>query len=233
MAQPAADIDPPPPFTGEIEFGFIAHSGNTNSQALNSRLAAEYISGRHRSKAEWRFFNIYKDGDEDTRTFTYNAQSDYKLGPKTYLYGNFQGVDTKYSAYFADYTVSGGVGYQFSNTELFLLEFEIGPGYRYQKPNTEEIDDDDLIFPEVVEEAIVRSRIHSEWQVIDSLRLDAGVTAVSGHSNTRIDSAVSVSNAITDNIALKIAYSQSHHDRVPEGLENADSLFSVNVLFDF
>ncbi|NLS13470.1 DUF481 domain-containing protein [Vibrio sp. SM6] len=222
-----------PPVHGEAEFGYIAHSGNTESKALNTRLAGEYTIGRHRSSAEWRYFHLYKDGEEDSRTFTYAAQTDFKLGPKAYLYGNFQGVDSKYSAYFKDYTVSSGLGYQITNTETFLLEFEVGPGFRYQKPNTEEIDDDDLVFPEDVKEGIVRTHITSAWQVVDNLRLAADVTAVSGRSNMRIDSSISINNEITERIALKIAHSQAYHDRVPEGLYNSDSLFSVNVLFDF
>ncbi|MCV5225253.1 DUF481 domain-containing protein, partial [Escherichia coli] len=77
-------------------------------------------------------------------------------GPKTYLYGSFKGVDSRYSAYFKDYTLSGGLGYQFSYTENFILEAEIGPGFRYPEPNLDEIDDDDIVFPNIVREGIFR-----------------------------------------------------------------------------
>lgn len=124
--QPEQNIDVPNPLQTEVEFGYQAHTGNTDSRSLNARLSAEYTSGRHRSNGEWKYYNLYKDGEEDKRSSTYSVQSDYKLGPKTYLYGSFKGVDSRYSAYFKDYTLSGGLGYQFSYTENFILEAEIG-----------------------------------------------------------------------------------------------------------
>ncbi|GAL13808.1 membrane protein [Vibrio astriarenae] len=170
----------PSPWSSEVEFGYQAHSGNSDTQSLNSRLDVEYISGRHRTYGEWKYYLLYKDGDEDKRQSTYSLQSDYKLGPKTYLYGSFRGVDSKYSAYFKDYTLSGGLGYQFYNTDQLILELEVGPGYRYQEPNLDEIDDDDIIFPDLVEEAIFRSNLNTQWSPLDTVTFAAEITLVSG-----------------------------------------------------
>ncbi|KJY82005.1 membrane protein [Vibrio galatheae] len=227
------DIDVSSPWDSEIEFGYQSHTGNSDSRSLNSRLSAEYVKGRHRTNGEWKYYLLYKEGEEDKRQSTYTAQSDYKLGPKTYLYGSFKGVDSRYSAYFKDYTLSGGLGYQFSNTDTFVLEFEFGPGFRYQEPNLDEIDDDDIIFPETVQEGIFRGNLNSTWQALPSLSISADITVVSGYSNTRTDTDLSVTNNITEDIALKLAYSRQYHDKVPEGLFKADSMFSVNLLFAF
>ncbi|AXY00160.1 DUF481 domain-containing protein [Vibrio alfacsensis] len=227
------EIDVPSPLKTEVEFGYQAHTGNTDSRSLNSRLSAEYTAGRHRSMGEWKYYNLYKDGEEDKRSSTYTVQSDYKLGPKTYLYGSFKGVDSRYTAYFKDYTLSGGLGYQFAYTEQFTLEVEIGPGFRYQEPNLDEIDDDDIIFPDIVQEGIFRGNINSTWQALDNLSLGVDVTVVSGKSNTRFDSDLNVINKITEDIALKLTHSRQYHDKVPNNLEKADSVFSVNLLFVF
>lgn len=182
---------------------------------------------------EWKYYNLYKDGEEDKRSSTYTVQSDYKLGPKTYLYGSFKGVDSRYTAYFKDYTLSGGLGYQFAYTEQFTLEVEVGPGFRYQEPNLDEIDDDDIIFPDIVQEGIFRGNVNSTWQALDNLSLGVDVTVVSGRSNTRFDSDLNVINKITEDIALKLTHSRQYHDKVPNNLEKADSVFSVNLLFVF
>ena len=231
--QGSTDIDVPSPWNTEVEFGYQSHTGNSDSRSMNARLGADYISGRHRSSGEWKYYLLYKDGEEDKRQSTYTVQSDYKLGAKTYLYGSFKGVDSLYSAYFRDFTLSGGLGYQFSNTEHWVLEMELGPGFRYQEPNLDEIDDDDIIFPEIVEEAIFRGKVTTRWQALDNLSIDASMTLVSGKSNTRTDSDISVTNNITEDIALKLSHSRQFHDKVPDGLEKADSIFSVNLLFVF
>ncbi|NPD09683.1 DUF481 domain-containing protein [Vibrio ostreicida] len=227
------DIEIPSPWSTEIEFGYQAHTGNSDSRSLNSRLSAEYLSGRYRTSGEWKYYLLYKDGAEDKRQSTYTAQSDYKLGPKTYLYSSFKGVDSRYSAYFKDYTFSGGLGYQFSNTKELLLEVELGPGYRYQEPNTDEIGDSDIVFEDTVKEAIFRGNVNTTWQALETLSLSAGVTLVAGGSNIRTDTETSLTNNITEDIALKLSYTRQYHDKVPEGLNKSDSIFAINLLFLF
>ncbi|CAM3110317.1 DUF481 domain-containing protein [Vibrio mytili] len=231
--QPEQNIDTPNPLSTEVEFGYQAHTGNTDSRSLNARLSAEYTSGRHRSYGEWKYYNLYKDGEEDKRSSTYSMQSDYKLGPKTYLYGSFKGVDSRYSAYYKDYTLSGGLGYQFAYTQNFTLEVEVGPGFRYQEPNLDEIDDDDIIFPDIVREGIFRSNVSASWQALDNLSFTTNITMITGKSNLNVDSEISAINEITEDIALKLTHSRQYHDKVPEGLSKADSIFSVNLLFAF
>lgn len=65
---------------------------------------------------------------------------------------------------------------------------------------------------------------------MDNLSFAADITLVTGRSNTRTDSELSVTNDITEDIALKLAHSRQYHDKVPEGLSKADSVFSVNLL---
>lgn len=180
-----------------------------------------------------KYYLSKEDGETDKDQLSLNLQSDYKISPDYYLYANFKGLETEYSAYFKDYTFSGGLGYQVSNTEKLLLELEFGPGYRYQNPNLDEIDDDDLIFPETVAEAILRGNVNVSWQMLDNLSFASEVTITTGRSNTRIDSEVSLTNNITEEIALKIAQSQQYLDRVPPGLSKTDSVFSINLLFTF
>lgn len=231
--QSQMDVEQFSPWSSEVELGYQSHTGNSDSRSLNSRLHAEYLSGRYRTNGEWKYYLLYKDGEEDKRQSTYSAQSDFKLSPKTYLYGSFKGIDSRYSAYFKDYTLSAGMGYQIANSEQLTLEVEFGPGFRYQKPNLDEIDDDDIIFPETVQEGIFRGHLNSTWHILDNLSLAADVTLVSGESNTRTDTELSVSNNITEDIALKLSHSRQYHDKVPEGLSKADSVFSVNLLFVF
>ncbi|WP_390237351.1 DUF481 domain-containing protein [Vibrio sp. F74] len=221
------------PLKSEIEFGYQSHTGNTDSQALNSRVDAEYTSGRHRHSGEFKLHKLDKNGEEDKFQLTYEAQSDYKLGIGIYLYGGFKGIDSRHSAYYKDYTLSGGLGYQVVNSKDLLVEVEIGPGYRYQEPNLDELDDDDIIFPNIVQEPIFRGQFSSNWQIIDSFSLSAKVTLTTGESNSKVDTELSAINNITDDIALKIVHEKQSHSKVPNGLSDTESSLSVNLLFIF
>ncbi len=223
----------PSPFTSELEFGYQSHSGNSDSQSLNARVSSEYVTGRYRFNGEWKYYLLYKDGTEDKRQSSYDLQADYKLSQRTYFYNSFTGYDSRYSAYYKDYTFSSGIGYQLTNTERLGIELEAGPGFRSQDPNLDEIDDDDIIFPETVNELIFRGNASVSWKVVESLSLSGNFTVVGGNSNTRFDSEISVVNTITDDIALKLVHSRQYHNRVPDGLSNSDSVFSANLLFLF
>jgi len=219
--------------TSEIEFGYQSHTGNTDSQALNTRFDSQYTSGRHRHSGEFKLYKLDKNGTEDKFQVVYEAQSDYKLGPKIYLYGGFKGIDSRHSAYFKDYTLSGGMGYQVENSQDLLIEIEIGPGYRYQKPNLDELDDDDIIFPEIVQEPILRGQINTHCQLLDNFSLSAKMTLTSGKSNATLNTELSAINNITNDIALKIVHERQYHNKVPNGLSGTETSLSINLLFLF
>ena len=56
--------------------------------------------------------------------------------------------------------------------------------------------DDDIIFPETVQEGIFRGNLNTSWQVLDNLNLAVDMTLVSGRSNMRTDTDISITNNI-------------------------------------
>ena len=220
-------------FNTEVEFGYDATSGNENEQAIESGLSAEYTEGRNRFSGSISLLLEYEDNIKEAQQYDYNLQNDYRLSQRFYIYGNYDGAETLYSSYFSDHTLSSGLGYLISDTENFSLEFEIGPGFRYQVPNQDEIDDDDLIFPDVVNEGILRTDLSFSWDPISALTLESSFTSVSGASNTRIDSSFDVAHNLTEVVAIKYSYENQYHTKVPEGLNKTDDSFSINLLFSF
>ncbi|WPC74409.1 DUF481 domain-containing protein [Vibrio porteresiae] len=232
-ATESKDIKVPSPWEGQVELGYQAHSGNTNTEALNTLLQASYTEGRHRTTGQWKLYKLVRETYKDKRKSDYSLQSDYKLGPKHYLYSSFKGTDSNYTAYFKDYTFSAGLGYQLMHTEKVTWEFELGPGYRYQEPNVDEIDSNDVVFDETIQEPIIRFNVRNEWVIRKNLNFYADVTVVTGDSNTTYTSDVGLTNNITDNIALKLSHNLQYYDKVPDGLVKHDGIFTVSVLVSF
>ncbi len=229
----AADIKIPSPWAGKVELGYLEHSGNTSRATVNSKIAGSYTSGRHRTQASWKYYHLRRQVYSNKRQSTYTLQSDYKLGPKMYIYTGFKGVDSSYSAYYKDHTLSFGLGTQVTNTDRLLLELEAGPGYRYQKPNIDEIDDSDVVFPVIVKEPIFRGNVRTEWNILPNLQLYTDITLISGSSNTNITADFGLTNKMTDNVAFKISQSEEYYNKVPEGLKKHDGLFTVSVLVSY
>ncbi|MDC0612368.1 DUF481 domain-containing protein [Vibrio sp.] len=227
------DLEVPSPWKVQVEFGFRKLTGNTESESINTALHGEYTRGRYRTNADYEFYRLEKYGVETKRRSTYGLQNDIKFGPKVYFYTSYKGLDTEYTAYYKDHTVSAGLGYQFIFTDKFTLEGELGPGYRYQKPNLDEIGSRDIVFDAKVEEPIVRGSIKSHWKILDNLSFDGDVTTISGNSNTLVTTDLGVTTNVTEGIAIKVNYNRQYHSRVPTGLSKKDSITEFNIMFSF
>jgi putative salt-induced outer membrane protein len=222
------------PWKTEIELGYQQHSGNTDSQSVSSRLLAEYTEGRHRTTGSLKFYRLEKDGEEAKRRFIYALQSDYKIKPKIYLYTNFKGMDTHYSAYYKDYTLSSGLGYIFSHSEKLSIEAELGPGYRYQEPNLDQIGDTDVVFPEIIQEAIIRQGLTLSWKILKNVTFESNITDVIGNTSSVITEDSGIILDVTHDIALKLDHSLIYHAKVPNNnLSKSDSVSSLNLIFLF
>ncbi|PSW10501.1 DUF481 domain-containing protein [Photobacterium sanctipauli] len=221
----------PPPWTSEIEFGYHALGGNSDSETLNSRVGFTYVKNQYRQTAEAKYLLAEKDGEEDKRKGQIELQSDMKINERTYVLGNANYVDDRYGPYFTDFTLSTGLGYQLIRRETFQMEVEAGPGYRHQEPNIDEIDDDDIIIPETVDELIIRGSAKFIWKPSKNVEVNARATGIGGNSNSTLETELNVTTAINDHVALKFSNSQKVNSWVPDGLKKRDSTMSVSVLF--
>lgn len=221
------------PWDAEIEFGFQRLTGNSDSMAINARLGMDYTDGPYRHISDARFLLIEKDGQEDKRKSELESQANYKFDPKRYILANINYVDDKHGPYFKDLTFSVGIGYQAIWREDLSLLFELGPGYRIQLPNLDELDDKDLIFPHDVREFIFRAQGSIDWQLTDDVFIEGRLTIVSGKSDSRIESRLALINNILDKLALKLSTSQRYLTHVPPGLKNRDSVFTITALYQF
>ncbi|EOD79124.1 membrane protein [Grimontia indica] len=228
-----ASASVPEPWQSEVELGFQALSGNSDSMTINSRLGVNYTEGPYRHTSEAKFLLVEKDGEEDKRKSEFESQANYKFDPKRYVWGNISFLDDKYGPYYEDLTVAAGLGYQAIWQEDLSLLLEIGPGYRYQTPNLDELDDDDLILPYDVEEAILRGQAELSWQMTKTALFEGRITAISGPSNTSFEARASVSTSLIDDLAIKLSTTQKYISEVPPGLKNLDSIFTVNMLYKF
>lgn len=221
------------PWQSEVEFGFQRLTGNSDSMALNARLGLDYTKGPYRHVSEARFLLIEKDGEEDKRKSEIESQANYKLSQKYYALGNVSYSDDRYGPYFQDLTLSAGGGYQAIWQENLSLLLELGPGYRIQIPNLDEIDNKDVILPHNVREFIFRGQGVLEWQLKDGFFFEGRLTIISGVSNTSFETRLALITNIIDQLAVNLSTTQKYINDVPPGLKNRDSLFSVTIIYRF
>ncbi len=221
----------PSPLTSSIGLGYQSLSGNSDSQTLNGNIAVTYTKGRYQTNGDAKFIMAKKDGQEDKRKMSMSLKSKRMIRDGYYFYGNGSYVDDRYRPYYADSLVSTGIGYRLFSYETFQTLVDIGPGFRHQDPNLDEIKSDSIVKQEVVNEVVLQSTVDMQWKPLKTLTLSAKFNVVSGKSNTTLESSFNATNAITDNIALNLGYTQTYYSWVPEGMKNSDTTTTISLIY--
>ncbi|SMY18363.1 DUF481 domain-containing protein [Photobacterium aquimaris] len=221
----------PSPLTSSIGLGYQALSGNSNSQTMNGNIALTYTKGRYQTTADAKYIMAKKNGEEDKRKLSASLKAKRMIRDGYYWYGNGSYIDDRYGPYYVDSLVSTGIGYRLFSYETFQTLVDIGPGFRHQNPNLDEIKSDSIVKQEVVNEPILQSTVDMQWKPLKTLTLSAKVNMVSGKSNTTIESSLNATNDITDNIALNIGYTQTYYSWVPETMKNSDSTTTISIIY--
>ncbi|UXI01066.1 YdiY family protein [Photobacterium sp. TY1-4] len=224
---------PRSPWASELELGYQALGGNSDSESLNARVGLTYVKNQYRHTTEAKYLLAEKDGEEDKRKGQLELQSDRKINDSTYVLGNVSYIDDRYGPYFSDFTFSTGLGYQLLRLETFQMEVEAGPGYRHQEPNIDEIDDDDIIVPMTVNELILRGNTKFIWKPSKTVEVEGRITTIAGNSNSTLEAELNLTSAISEHIAIKLSNTQKLNSWVPDGLDKRDSIMTINLLFRF
>ncbi|SCZ56360.1 putative salt-induced outer membrane protein [Thiohalomonas denitrificans] len=211
-------------WSGEAEVGFMATSGNSETESFNARvvLQNELFPWRHDSRLE-----TLRSSDEDQTTaerYLFAHKTDYRFDENSYLFGTLRYEDDRFSGY--DYRVSETVGYgrRVYETPDLSLDLEAGIGGRHSLLETSDERDDELI---------VRGAGSLEWEISPFARFTEELFIESGDENTFTESISALKLKINGNLATKLSYTVRHSSDVPEDTENTDTIVAVTLVLDF
>ena len=157
---------PPPDWTGSISLGMNLSSGNTDKRniAANADVSRRSENDRIKAKGYWLYESDKTAGQWRIidRILRGSFQYDYFFTDK--LYGLVMAAaGSDYSANLdLRFTMGGGLGYQWYETERFKLSTELSPQYFSESFDDPSQDSDRIA-------ARVASRM--EWQIIEGLDL--------------------------------------------------------------
>ncbi|SFC29455.1 putative salt-induced outer membrane protein [Kushneria avicenniae] len=128
---------PPPsddsvPFSGAIELGYTALSGNTNTTTLlgKGRITWYDQAWTHTTRAEVK--NVSDQENTTAEQYLVSQRERYSLGDSpNYLFGLARYEKERFSGYNNQFTTIIGYGRQLFDNDLQALSLEAGPGYRF------------------------------------------------------------------------------------------------------
>lgn len=209
---------------GEGDLGYNSVAGNSESEAMAVKLLISYVQNDWTHKAELSANTASTDDKTSAETYTFNFNSRYEINDDVYGFGNYRYQDDRFSAFEYQTSLTGGVGYHIVKTEETIFDAEVGAGLRSsERRGTEEKTD----------EAVAIAKLTFKQQLTDNTKLESYLLTESGEENTYVEAELALKVAMSEQLALKLAYLAKHNTDVNPGIEKTDRYTTVSLNYNF
>ncbi len=217
-------------WSGEGELGYVAARGNTDTETISANLKGSY------ERDAWHHqlgVSTLQSTAEDVLTgeqvqtadrIQFSGQSNYAMSERSYALATFRYEEDDFSGYENQGVVSVGYGYHFIATETQRLDAEIGVGARRST-----IADTG----EEINETVLRFNGAYDWQITGNSKWTNNLLIESGEENTWSEFVTGLKVDMNQSLALKVSWTIRQNSTVPPGLENTDTITTINLVMGF
>lgn len=205
------------------ELGYVATSGNTETETVNAKAMLSTDRENWRHKGEITALQSSDAIITTAKKRTLFVQSDYKLTDPNFLFGNINYEYDKFGGY--EYRVTETIGYGrrvIDDTDM-TLDLEIGPGARQTKLDSGKTES----------EGVVRGAAKFDWTVSKTSKFSEVLTVEAGEDVTVSKSVTSLSSQINGSLSMKISYTYKNTSEVPVGIDDTDTETAVTLVYNF
>jgi len=219
-------------FSGSGEVGLLMTRGNSETDSVNAKIGLKYETGQLLSEAnlaalyssEETETNGKKEDSVSAEKYNYDAKIGYKFNEANYVFINGAYEDDRFSGYDYKTTYSVGYGRKLVASDTVKLDIEVGPGYRYDKPEGKKAED----------EAVFRGFVMFNYKFSDSVSFQQDITVVTGSNNTNTKSVSALKSQIIGALAMKVSFTVDHNTDVPDkDTEKTDTETALTLVYDF
>lgn len=213
-------------WSGDMEFGYVDTSGNTEESTIKSRAEV------NREKDQWRYkilfdsLNSEASGERSAEKYFLANRLARHYSETDFIFGYASYDDDRFSGFDYQATVAAGWGRRLINDETMQWDVEIGPGYRYNKVDDETTSEDS-------EELILRGFTQYSWDFSDTANFSQSLNVEAGEDNTISKSVTALKVQVIGALALKLSYTIKYTEEVPVNRKHADTETAVTVVYSF
>lgn len=211
------------PWEGSISFGYLASSGNTDSETLNGELVAAYSVNGWVHNA---FLSAVGSSDAGVTT-NERYQAQYKLdklfSTRGYVFGRlafdkdrFSGIDHKASATF-------GVGRRLIDKQKHRLRGEVGAGTRREE----------LLDRTTNHEGILLINLGYRYLMSENAEFSQTVLFEQGAENDYTESVTKVRANVVGALSVAVSYTVKHNTSPPDINEKTDTYTAISLEYKF
>jgi len=219
----------------EIEMGFIYSKSNTTTSTINSRLKFDYdIKVGENNKDLQQVLTLRHYFSEDdisvtTQKLQFEYQLNYQLNSNNSLFGRVEIEHDKFASYIDKQTISTGLSYSVYDFTKSKLKFEVGPGYRYSKPNNKISNE----YQSSSSEPIIRGAVIWSRRFNKNLKISSDASTELGQDNTISSINSRLENYLLGDLSLTFEVRYKYTHVVPEESVNSEFFSNLNLMYTF
>ena len=238
------------PTQSEIELGYIATSGNTETSSAKGKINVKQDLNKFRN--QFILEGLYKSDQVEvtenniTRTEEQVSAEKYFLSAKSELkindehmglfgFGSYE--EDKFSGYDYQSAIAVGFSDRLFNFDAGHFDYSVGPGVAINKTESTYDNNDVLIEAgEKTTSPILRASIDFLYEFSDNAKFTQVLSSdigVSSGDNTKTKSESAISADIVGNLALKLAYIVDHNTHVVADKKHADTQTLMTLSYSF
>lgn len=222
-AASAAAQDEEEGLSGRVALGYLATSGNSDSENLSFSFGGDYYAEAWHHNLEGRAVRASTSGITTAEAYALSWQSDRDFGEKSYMFARAAWDKDEFSGYDQQVREVVGYGRHFIATERHELNGEIGLGLRQS----------DLRDGTSEDESIMRLSADYTFAFSDTAELEQTLGIESGSENTYTESVTRLTADVWTNLAIVLSYTVKRNSDVPVGTVKKDTFTAVALEYSF
>ncbi|MDH4048413.1 MAG: DUF481 domain-containing protein [Gammaproteobacteria bacterium] len=219
----AAEEEATGPWFGNVKFGYLATSGNTENSNLNTSFQLGYGTDKWVHTFDAFAINATDDNTTTAEAYELAWKTELNLSEVDFLFGRLNWRNDRFSGYSEQFSQSLGYGRRLIDAARHTLNAEIGGGAR-QAERTDGITESDLI---------LRAGLDYKWQFSETAAFTQKLAVESGQDNTYLESITAIKARLIGGLALVASYTVKNNSDVPVGLEKTDTYSAVSLEYEF
>jgi putative salt-induced outer membrane protein len=209
--------------SGQVALGYLATSGNSESQNLSLGFGGDYYGDAWHHNLEGRAVRASTSNVTTAEAYSLAWQSDRELGEKSYVFGRAAWDKDKFSGYDQQLREVIGYGRKFIDTDKHKLNGEIGAGFRQS----------DLRDGTSEDETILRLAADYTLAISETAEFKQTLGIENGDTNTFTESVTALKADLWSDLAIVLSYTIKRNSDVPVGTEKKDTFTAVSLEYSF
>jgi len=219
----AAEEEENDPLEGNVKFGYLATTGNTETSSMNTSFEAKYVAGSWHHEATASAINASENKVTTAEAYEAGWKSGWDFTDRDYLFGRLIRRKDRFVGFDTQFSHSVGYGRQITETDAHILDGELGFGARQSE--------DQLGVS--TNETIATGALKYKWKFSDTSEFDQTFRVEVGSDNTFSESVTSITARLIGALNLVASYTIRNNSDVPLGTEKTDTRTAVSLEYAF